>query len=159
MNRIIAFVAVITICVPSSAHADYTVTGKGTWPKSWPKELEPLRKQASTFEGPQAPHQHYAITFTKREEFESAWPHMLKVKSKGAPIRLVRRPNFFLGEHVKAGLIVHSPPPGQADNPATPEIPTYIELVVDGEIVDLNRIPLPPDTPIIDERFNNGQKK
>ena len=30
---------------------------------------------------------------------------------------------------------------------------TYIELVVDGDIVDLNRIPLPADTPIIDERF------
>jgi hypothetical protein len=26
-------------------------------------------------------------------------------------------------------------------------------LIVDGDIVDLNRIPLPPDTPIIDERF------
>jgi hypothetical protein len=29
----------------------------------------------------------------------------------------------------------------------------YIELIVDGEIVDLNRFMLPPDTPIIDERF------
>jgi len=36
---------------------------------------------------------------------------------------------------------------------------TYIELVVDGQIVDLNRIPLPVDTPIIDERFKDGQKK
>jgi hypothetical protein len=32
----------------------------------------------------------------------------------------------------------------------------YIELIVDGDIVDLNRIPLPPDTPIIDERFKDG---
>jgi len=30
---------------------------------------------------------------------------------------------------------------------------TEIELVVDGTIIDLNRIPLPPDTPIIDRRF------
>jgi hypothetical protein len=30
---------------------------------------------------------------------------------------------------------------------------THIELVVDGEIVDLNRIALPADTPILDERF------
>jgi hypothetical protein len=36
---------------------------------------------------------------------------------------------------------------------------TYIELAVDGNIVDLNRIPLPPDTPIIDERFKEGQDK
>jgi hypothetical protein len=55
---------------------------------------------------------------------------------------------------------------GQAGNPATPEAPiksvqgktrwintTYIELLVDGDVVDLNRIPLPADTPIIDERF------
>jgi hypothetical protein len=32
-------------------------------------------------------------------------------------------------------------------------------LVVDGTVVDLNRIPLPGDTPIIDERFKNGQDK
>jgi hypothetical protein len=30
---------------------------------------------------------------------------------------------------------------------------------VDGDIVDLNRIPLPPDTPIIDERFKDGSAK
>ena len=29
----------------------------------------------------------------------------------------------------------------------------YIELIVDGDIVDLNRILLPADTPIIDKRF------
>jgi hypothetical protein len=36
---------------------------------------------------------------------------------------------------------------------------TFLELVVDGEIVDLNRIPLPPDTPIIDERFQDTQNQ
>jgi len=39
---------------------------------------------------------------------------------------------------------------------------TFFELVVDGEIVDLNRIALPKDTPIIDERFKaekNEKKK
>jgi hypothetical protein len=30
-----------------------------------------------------------------------------------------------------------------------------IELVVDGDIVDLNRIGLPMDTPIIDKRFKD----
>jgi hypothetical protein len=34
---------------------------------------------------------------------------------------------------------------------------SYIELVVDGDIVDLNRIPLPADTPIIDKRFMEGR--
>jgi hypothetical protein len=32
-------------------------------------------------------------------------------------------------------------------------------LIVDAEIVDLNRIPLPPDTPIIEERFKDEQSK
>ena len=138
----------------------------------WPQELEPLRKQSRTLVGPMTDHRHYAIPFTKRQEFESAWPHLLKVKSKGAPVLLVRAPNFFLGQHIKAGVVVHCPPLGQADNPATPEAPinstnmrerwlytTYIELVVDGDIVDLNRIPLPADTPIIDQRFQDGQNK
>jgi hypothetical protein len=62
---------------------------------------------------------------------------------------------------------------GQADKPATPQSPipgathvrhrwmntTFIELVVDGQIVDLNRVPLPADTPTIDERFEDSQKK
>jgi hypothetical protein len=34
---------------------------------------------------------------------------------------------------------------------------TYIELIVDVEIVDLNRIQLPVDTPIIDERFKKPE--
>jgi hypothetical protein len=168
MKRTIALVAAIAFCmVCSPAYAIYGVNEEGTWPKSWPKQLEPLRKQARSLVGPQAPHRHYAIRFGKREEFESAWPHILKVKTKGAPVFLVRGPNFFLGEDRKAGVVVHCPPVGQANNPATPEAPlpavkdlrmrwhftNYIELVVDGEIVDLNRIPLPADTPIIDERF------
>jgi hypothetical protein len=173
MKRTVAVLAAIIFCAVGPAYALYSVSFEGTWPKSWPKELEQLRKQSRTLEGPEAPHLHYAIRFTKREEFESAWPHILKVKSKGAPIVLVRGPNFFLGEQVKAGIVVHCPPLGQADNPATPEAPiagvtnvrerwmntTYIELVVDGDIVDLNRIPLPADTPIIDERFKDGKNK
>jgi len=36
---------------------------------------------------------------------------------------------------------------------------TFIELVVDGDIVDINRIPLPADTPIIDKRFEDGHNQ
>jgi len=156
MKKRIAFLAVtslaaIAFCAVGPAFALYTVRFTGDWPKSWPKELELLRKQSRTYEGPLAPDLHYGIPFTKREEFESAWPHLLKVNSKGAALRLVRGPNFFLGGHI-AGVVVHSPPLGQED-------PTYIELVVDGDIVDLNRIPLPVDTPIIDERFKDGKNK
>jgi hypothetical protein len=154
MKRTIVFLAAVAcLAVCSAAYALYTVRSTGNWPESWPKELEPLRKQARTLEGPQVLNQHFAIRFTKREEFEAAWPYILKVKSKGAHIRLLRGPNFFLGDGVKAGVVVHSPPRGQGDDP------TSIDLIVDGEVIDLKRIALPADTPIIDERFKDEQKK
>jgi hypothetical protein len=174
MKRIAALLAAIAVCaVGSAVYALYGVSNEGTWPKSWPKELESLRNQARTLVGPEAPFEHYQIPFTNREEFESAWPHLLKVKSKGAPIILVRGPKTDFMEIKPAGVLIHSPPAGQNENPGTPEAPipaqtnvrvrwmntTYIELVVDGNIVDLNRIPLPADTPIFDERFKEGQKK
>ena len=173
MKKLTVSLATIAIlAVGSTAFALYSVADTGTWSKTWPAELEPLRKQSRTLVGPTVECQHYAIPFTKREQFEAAWPHLLKVKTKGAPIFLVRGPNFFLGDG-KAGVVVHCPPEGQAKNPATPEAPipgvenphvrwmntTYIELVADGEIVDLNRIALPPDTLIVDERFTNAAKK
>ena len=146
-----ALIALGAVCC--AVRADYGVVDSGTWPNNWPKELEPLRKQARTLEGPLAPDQHYAITFTKREDFEAAWPHLLKVKNKGTSLVLVRGPNFFLGGQAKAGVVIHSP----AADPARRRglNATSIELVVDGAIVDLNRIPLPADAPITDKRFNS----
>jgi hypothetical protein len=171
MQRTVAFLAAIAFCAVSFVYADYTVEDKGTWPKSWPEELEPLRNQARTLEGPLVPHRHYEIPFTKRDDFESAWPHLLKVKSKCAPIILVRGPKTDFFAVKPAGVLIHSPP-AQTDKRAHPEESlnstngrerwmwtTYLELVVDGDIVDLNRIPLPEDTPIIDERFKDGKKK
>jgi hypothetical protein len=174
MRKAITLLAAVAFCAAcSTAYAEYGVKDTGAWPKTWPSELEPLRKQARTLEGPQVPNLHYAIRFAKRDEFEAAWPHVLKAKTKGAPVILVRGPNFFLGDAAKAGVVVHCPPAAQADNPAAPEEPipgvtearvrwmnaTYIELVVDGDVVDLNRIPLPADTPIIDERFKDAANK
>jgi hypothetical protein len=174
MKRTIALLAAIAfVAVCSAVYADYSVWEKGMWPESWPKELEPLRKQSRTFEGPEVLYRNYLIPFTKREEFEAAWPHLLKVKSKGVPIVLVRAPKTDFFEIKPAGVRIHTPPV-DADKGADNEVPiadaknvhghwrtnaTFIELVVDGEIVDLNRIPLPPDTPIIDERFKDGINK
>ena len=93
MNRTISMLAAIAILCVCPLYADYLVENRGAWPNDWPKELEPLRKQSRTFDGPKQPLLHYAIPFTKREEFESAWPHILKVKSQGAPIVLRRGPN------------------------------------------------------------------
>jgi hypothetical protein len=155
MNRITALIAAIALGAVGAAYALYDVSMKGEWPASWPKELEPLRAQARTLVGPEEEYQNYAITFTKREEIEAAWPHILKVKAKGAPVRLVRGPNFFLGD-AKAGVVIHCPPADAAGRVADA---LSIELVVDGEIVDLNRLPLPADTPIVDERFKDVKTK
>ena len=152
------------LCLANLSFSMYSVSDEGAWSESWPQELEHLRKQSRTLVGPMIDQQHHEISFTKRKDFEEAWPHILKVKSKGAPIILVRKTEFF---QVKpAGVLIHTPPQGQ-DKSIHPEKPllnqervrstwmwtTYIELVIDGEIVDLNRIPIPSDTPIIDERF------
>jgi hypothetical protein len=145
MNRKTALLAAIAFCAMCSAvFALYGVSDEGTWPKTWPKELEPLRKQSRTLVGPMVATQHFEIPFTKRDEFEAAWPHFLKVKSKGAPIILVRAPKTDFMAIKPAGVLIHSPPPGQNENPATPEAPipaqdnvrvrwmntTFIELVV-----------------------------
>lgn len=171
MKRIVAVITALTLCAATSVYALYSVANEGLWPKTWSKELEPLRKQSRTLVGPLLEARHYAIPFTKREDFEAAWPLLLQAKTKGAPIMLVRGKNFFLDQR-EAGVVVHSPPEGQNQNPNTPEAPipgdrsprskwmytTYIELVVDGQIVDLNRIELPADTPIVDERFKDATK-
>jgi len=176
MTRTAALAGAIACCAlcSTAAHAMYSVANKGQWPDTWPKQLEPLRKQARTLVGPMIAHQHFQIPFTKRDEFEAAWPYLLKVKSKGAPIILVRGPKTDFMDIKPAGVLIHSPPIGQ-NKQVHPEAPlagnwnssvrgrwmwtTYIELVVDGNIVDLNRIPLPADTPIIDQRFEDAQTK
>jgi hypothetical protein len=171
MKRIAASLVVIVLfAICPAVFALYSVSNEGTWPKSWPKELEPLRKQAKTLVGPMVANCHYIIPFSKREEFEAAWPHILEVKSKGAPIFLVRGPKTDFFEIQPAGVLIHTPPL-ETDRRISPEGPipgitskarwmntTYIELVVDGKIVDLNRIPLPADTPIIDERFKETKQ-
>ena len=168
-----AALVIIACLLAAPAGADYSVGDTGDWPDSWSPKLEPLRKQSRTYIGPIIAHSHYAIRFNNREEFESAWPELLKAKTPGAPIFLLRGPNFFLGKDVTSGVVVHSPPPGQNKKAATPEAPiagstnererwmytTYIDLVVDGEMIDLNRIPLPPNTPIVDERFKAVEGK
>jgi hypothetical protein len=117
---------------------------------------------------------HYVIPFTKREEFESAWPHILKVKSKGAPIFLVSAPKTDPIEIKPAGVLIQIGGAGAlvevligAERPrfdagdvrAKWSNATYIELAVDGDVVDLNRIRFPKDTPIIDERRVGDGKK
>ena len=144
MKRNTIVVAALVFCSASSAFAVWSVSNKGMWPETWPQELEPLRKQSRTLQGSLANLTFHEIPFTNRDDFEAAWPHILKIKSKGVPITLFRSPHKFLGT-LKAGVRIWHPP-YQTRN---------IWLVVDGDIVDLNRIPFPPDALIIDKRFED----
>jgi hypothetical protein len=169
-TRLAVFAATVLAAV-GSARADYGVTDKGIWPQSWPKELEPLRKQARTLEGPLQLTRRYLIPFTKQEEFEAAWPYLLKAKTKGAPVFLMPGPRTDFFAIQPAGVLIHTPPV-DIDRTAHPEGPlggdtdarskwantNYIELAVDGHIVDLNRIQLPSDCQIVDERFKEAKK-
>src|SRR4029079_13701596 len=133
MNRPIALLAAIVCCAAAgSVHALYKVYDRGEWPKSWPAELEPIRKLARTYEGPVVLYRFYLIPFTKREEFEAAWPHLLKVKSKGAPIVLVRGPknDFFAVQ--PAGVYIRTPPLDAAKK-ADNEVPAEDAKKADGE--------------------------
>lgn len=194
----------------------------GDWPKNWPKELEPFRERAeSVTDGivPGVVTQYYIIEFQTRAEFESVWPALLRLKSKGAPITLrtpdkpksdpndsrvvfdkpqawikcpphemrlfdpsydtrydvlpdgtyrhvgpwtddLELPGGVLPQHVvkrkKDGKWIawdgrHSYDDYQS--PAMiPQARVELQLYVDGKVLDLNRIQLPKDTPIIDMR-------
>ena len=169
MRITIAVLAAIAFCAAACAYAEFSCWDKGAWPQSWPRELEPLRKQSRSIQGGKLELITHHLPFGDREEFESAWPHLLAVKTPGAPIVLVSSPSshWHFGE-TAAGVFVNCPPDFiAADGPnlGTTDFTfrwmptTYIELVVDGEIVDLNRISLPADTPIIDERFTSEDVK
>ena len=169
MRATTVILAALTFCAAWPGHADYSVKDEGTWPKTWPAELDPLRKQSRTLRGSLLDLTNYEIPFASREEFEAAWPHLLRIKDNGAPIVLRRSPDESLGLTLKAGVRIRCAL-GHPDHEVKPTAPTpsttsvrecwlrstYIELVVDGQIVDLNRIPLPAETPIIDERFKGG---
>ncbi len=173
MKKTIALIAMLVFFAAGAAYAMYDVSNTGNWPKSWPRQLEPLRKQSQTYSGPMVLNLHYAIGFKNRKEFEATWKHILKVKTKGTPIFLVSSPNFFLGDKVKAGVVIHCPPANQVNDPNVSEIPisavqdersrwmnaNFIELVVDGDVINLNRIKLPTNTPIVDERFKDEARK
>jgi hypothetical protein len=147
----------------------------------------------------------HEFAFEDREDFENAWPHILKVKSDGASIILEQGPSTRWSTTVQAGVRILCPGDGvyrdqDGENLiAGPPFPDYLRskdgvmpeyvvgrdgqyvtydgtmgndhdrfvfrarvdivLVVDGQIVDLNRVPLPKNTPIVDNRFTEGHNK
>jgi len=173
MKRTAGILATLLVgVVAAQLFADVSIENRGRWPESWPQELEPLREKSRTIEGPLAGFLHYEIPFSDRDAFESAWSHLLKVRSPEYPITLIRSPytgtGATKGSSMKAGVLINSfPSANSTSDPATSDAPakattpkstnaTVIVLVVDGEVVDLNRIPLPKNTYIQDERFKDS---
>jgi hypothetical protein len=170
-----------------------SISDKGHWPKSWPAELEPFRDRAKTIEVAHGIQETvYEIPFDDRDEFEKAWPAILKLKSDGGVLILEKTPSTdsTSGSTATTGVRILSPPGGisivpagiislsleppwttsayqpaeklsDIFNPPTGvmnRVRIDIVLIIDGEIVDLNRIPLPSNTSIVDHRFIDKNK-
>jgi len=204
-------------------------TGEGgAWPNDWPVELEDVRAQATTTRWDRTPGELlYQIPFESREQFEVAWPGILRAKSRGGTLTLYRvgspgegwpgvsnegpavrilapsggysalterqrgpQPQTLddMEALVEQGNALHADEPwpesaflpngdlaeyvtiefvdgrmtwvaaGQDDGRLRDlhRARVDIVLVVDGQVIDLNRIRLPADTKVIDKRGLTG---
>ncbi|MCC6794255.1 MAG: hypothetical protein IT366_03995 [Candidatus Hydrogenedentes bacterium] len=82
-------------------------------PDSWPAELQTFNdrtKVRGVSHGIQET--DYEILFYSAEEFEKAWPHILSLKSKGAPLILDKGPSYYAvsGSTLKTGVRILCPP-------------------------------------------------
>ena len=222
MKRALGLTVMLSVLLGTSlATALVMRSSAGKWPATWPKDLEPLRKQARTLEVFTGTQEHiYTIPFETREEFEKFWPLLMKVRTPGSPliiskvgaiekgwgdllsnakpcVRIKGPTGGYSGGTVKDGrldlkeldagtmLFAGAPWPKELSGPDG-DLPEYvttfrkadgklawkslesvpektrgfhnrarvdIELVIDGNIVDLNRVRLPKDARIIDRRF------
>jgi hypothetical protein len=202
IERISCLTAALVL-VSALSLARVSIVTEGMWPDSWPKELEPYQEQARTVSVAHGIQETvYEIPFDRRDEFEKAWPHVLTLKSEGAPLVIDKSPSTYdvSGTTMQTGVRVLWPSGGSLEladgrrleaGPPWPEsikspggeLPEYvvaengqwvrfdgkervglmhrarvdIVLVSDGKVVDLNRVPLPPQTPIVDNRFGGQQ--
>ena len=200
-SRPITFLAAACALVSAACYGLVSI-GFGV-PDTWPDELQSLGDRTKKLDvGHGIWETNYEIRLYSAEEFEKAWPHILTLKSKGAPLILEKSPSSYdmSGSTLETGVRILCPPgneivggdtsgkaryvfniPWQDPKPdASAESPEYIEmeagkwvstkdgkpltvgvrarvdivLVVDGKVIDLNRIKLPENTTIIDRRFN-----
>jgi hypothetical protein len=178
------------------------IHGRGTWPDSWPKELEPLRESAESYGvGMGTQEEMYEIPFQDRDEFERLWPVIQTLKSKGGTLTLISMnqsrswyrtdsPAVCIFDSANVALQVREgnefryvsmgPPWPDSARDENGNLSEYVAwdgeqwvatrpdgrfpgflcrarvdllLVVDGDVIDLNRIRLPEDTVIIDRRM------
>ena len=134
----------------------------GTWPKDWPEGLEHLRAQASSeFRNAKHATVFHKIPFSERGSFEASWPGFLDLmKRKHFKLILVSKRTGMADRFIGVAVLC---PLQEVDVPNEQEVPefgkTVVYLFVDGDVIDLNRIQLPADTPIIDERFKKPNKE
>ncbi len=84
---LLAFAVIVGVAVP--AHTAAFTVSEGTWPDSWPAELEPLRAVSETIGVASGTQEDiYEIPFKNREQFEALWPVILSLKTRKAPFRL-----------------------------------------------------------------------
>lgn len=137
--------------------ADYVVSKDGAWPQNWPIKLEPLRNQSRSLEGGFYPIRFHEISFKDSSEFKRYWPTLLSLKSSKTSITLLKSPDPVFG-NLKAGVRIKCVPlndlKAKEESVVKPKDKVWIELIVDGEIIDLNKVPLPGDAPIYDKRFD-----
>ena len=157
MRKTFKALTAIVLFVAGSAYAASFGGPGGKWPASWPEELEPFREDAWTWEHGLVGQTSYDIPFGSREEFEAVWPHILKLKSEGTPLTLLNEEHYLgrAGE-MPVGVIIFPPLKGHSEGEQSK---TRIYLKVDGHIIDMNRIPLPANTPIVDKRFTETQTR
>ncbi len=83
------FLAVILLSPMAFAAVEFG--NFGSWPEDWPKELEPLRKDARSFGvGAAIREDIYEIRFKDRTTFERSWPILCQLKSKGGLLTLCK---------------------------------------------------------------------
>ena len=158
MLKLLTFLSVLAVflTIPSSP-MEFIDSNTGSWSDTWPKELEPLRKQAVSGRGGVFTSPFHRIKFAKtdRQLFETAWPHIASLRSEGATLTLIDSRKYFKNDDDVVAAVTICPPMEGVKSGQLSQ--TRISLVVDGSVIDLNRIRLPANTPIEDTRFKNAR--
>ena len=87
----------------------------GRWPEWWPEEIGRYKEQAITHGVAHGIQEDvYEFQFKTREDFEEAWPYILRLKSEGAPLILESSPSVCRtsGSTAERGVRVLAPPYG-----------------------------------------------
>ncbi len=154
------------------------VNDRGNWPEKWPKELEPLREASRTIDVATGLQQKiYEIPIPDRTTFEKVWPAVLEVRTPGSPLTLYRKATpppkawgHFLSNkgEIPEWAVMTKGDDGRSrwvpadpwnEKPGDPRgfyhrVRIDVELVVDGEVIDLNRVAFPEGVAVFDRRFD-----